>query len=102
MNNFLKEIENELSGKNNNKIHLRVQQRTARKRTTTVQGLDTEMIDIKSFLKDVKKRFSCGGSIENNKEYGLVIKLTGDQREIVKNYIIRQQIADYDDIIIHG
>lgn len=102
MNNFLKEIENELSGKNNSKIHLRVQQRTTRKRTTTIEGLNNEIVDMKQFLKDVKKRFSCGGCIEKSKEHGLVIKLTGDQREDTKNYIIRLNMAEADDIIIHG
>lgn len=102
MNSFLKEIEDELSGKNNSKIHLRVQQRTARKRTTTIEGLNNEIVDMKQLLKEVKKRFSCGGSIENSKEYGLVIKLTGDQRETMKNYIIRQQLAESENIIIHG
>ena len=101
MNDLVKEIEAELSNKISNKIHLRLHQRNAKKRTTTIEGLDMFSVDINLLLKDMRKRFSCTGSIHKT-DSGNVIKLTGDQRENVKNYLIRLKIVEIDDIVIHG
>jgi translation initiation factor 1 len=110
MNDFLREIEDELSNKITNKIHLRIQQRNARKRTTTIEGLENlNGVDINLLLKEMRKRFSCTGALLAPERTGVhertgapVIKLTGDQRENVKNYLVRMKIVEIDDIVIHG
>ena len=48
--------------KKSNIVHIRIQQRNAKKTITTIEGLDTS-IDIKRLLKYIKKKFNCNGSI---------------------------------------
>lgn len=51
----------------------------------------------------MKKKFSCNGSIDKDKEKnGIVLKLQGDQRENIKNYLIQKYEMMEDNIIIHG
>lgn len=104
MNDFMKDLESELTGKGpaGPKVHLRVQQRTTRKSITTVEGVDPD-IDIKRLLKMMKKRFSCNGNIEDSEEYGKVIKLTGDQRENVRDLLVdTMKIVNSEDVVVHG
>eukprot|EP01032_Pedospumella_encystans_P000365 gene365-412_t len=49
------------AGKDNSKIHIRVQQRNGRKCITTVQGLADDL-DIAKIAKALKKTFKCNGS----------------------------------------
>ena len=94
-NNF---IDNTL---NNSKIHLRSQQRNGKKSITIVQGLDEEL-DEKKILKYFKKTFQCNGCISEDKEYGKIIQLSGDQKDNVKQFLIQQQIYTEDCIVVHG
>jgi len=100
-NDILNEIESELLGKESGtaQVHIRIQQRNARKRITTVEGLDDDL-DLKKILKAMKKKFSCNGNVEKSEEYGMIIKMSGDQRETVKNFL-----ADYlqiTNVKLHG
>jgi translation initiation factor SUI1 len=74
-------------------IHIRVQRKSARQCLTIVEGL---VVDVK-MVKKLKKLFNCGGSIipEN------VIQLMGDHGEGVKQYLINNNIADDEQIILH-
>ena len=85
----------------NSKVHLRSQQRNGRKSITIVQGLD-EDLDEKRILKYFKKTFQCNGCISEDKEYGKIIQLSGDQKENVKNFLIEQEIYKIENIVIHG
>ena len=51
----------------------------------------------------MKKKFSCNGSIDRDKETnGIVLKLQGDQRENIQNFLIQKYEMMEDNIIIHG
>ena len=91
----------ESEGQSTQQIHLRIQQRNGRKSITTVQGL-SESLDLKSILRTFKKSFSCNGSISKNDEYGKIIQMSGDQRDNVKKWIIKQSIASEKEVIVHG
>ncbi|KAJ2794760.1 Eukaryotic translation initiation factor eIF-1 [Coemansia guatemalensis] len=82
-------------------IHIRIQQRNARKSTTTLQGLPNEF-DLKYMLKYFKKTFGCLGTVVNDKKYGKVIQLSGDQRDKLQDFLIEEKIARAKDIKVHG
>ncbi|KAJ2850069.1 Eukaryotic translation initiation factor eIF-1 [Coemansia brasiliensis] len=82
-------------------IHIRIQQRNARKSMTTLQGLP-EQFDLKRLLKYFKKTFGCLGTIVKDKEHGLVIQLGGDQRAKLSEFLTTEGIAKKDEIKIHG
>lgn len=79
-----------------NKIHIWCKQRTTRTHITTIEGLDIKL-DLKKLLSNFKKKFNCNGSLDNN-----VIKLSGDQRYKIKQFLIDENIASDDEIVIHG
>ena len=84
---------------NENIIHIRVNQRNARKVITTIQG---ELnIDNKKFISKCKKKFACNGSIVNDKEYGEVLQFQGDQRNKLYEYLVELNIIDANNIKIH-
>lgn len=83
------------------KVNIRIQQRTTRKRITTVQGLDQEL-DLKRILKTLKKTHNCNGTVIKSQEYGDVLKMSGDQRQNVRRFLIENEIVSKDNIIIHG
>lgn len=98
---FIQNIDQELCCKNKtSKIHIRVQQRTSRKYITIVEGLSNEL-DIKKILKSMKKKFVCNGTILKNED-NKIINLSGDHRQKVKDFFIKYNIVDKNDIIIHG
>ena len=84
-----------------NIIHIRVFQRTGRKRITTVEGL-SEDFDLKRLVKAWKKEFQVGGSIDADDDGPSIIKLSGDVRAGVREFIVREGIAEEDRIIVHG
>ena len=102
--NIVSDIEAELTGKSSSisEVHLRIQQRTARKSITIVENLNPEL-DLKKILKFMRKKFSCNGNIEKDNKFGKVIKLSGDQRENVKNFLVNfAKVVNKEDIIVHG
>ncbi|KAJ1726788.1 Eukaryotic translation initiation factor eIF-1, partial [Coemansia biformis] len=82
-------------------VHIRIQQRTARKSTTTLQGLP-EQFDLKYMLKYFKKTFGCLGAVINDKTYGQVIQLGGDQRIKLRDFLVSEGIAEKRHIVVHG
>lgn len=82
-------------------VHIRVQQRNGRKSITTIQGLPADL-DLKRILKELKKAYSCNGSISEEKELGTVVTLQGDQRSNVEAFLLREQIVPKDRLKIHG
>ena len=87
------------------KIHINIIKRNASKYITTIEGLDETDIDkgIKHLLKRMKKTFCCNGSLDKNPENDeVVIKMQGDQRDNVKNYLIKKYEFNEADIIVHG
>ena len=87
--------------KKQNIVHIRIQQRNAKKTITTIEGLDTS-IDFKKIVKYIKKKFNCNGSIIRTEDDIDIIQLQGDQRENIKNFLIKENIVSEDFIKIHG
>lgn len=83
------------------KIHIRVQQRNGRQCITTIQGFADDL-DVKRICKAFKKNFSCNGAVSEDKEMGEVIQLSGDQRTLVKDFLVDQEIYHNNQIVIHG
>lgn len=84
-----------------NLVHIRLQMRSGRKSLTTIQGLSGK-IDLNKLTKAFKKEFCCNGSIVEDKELGRVIQLQGDQRDNVRKFLIEEELADKDNIKVHG
>lgn len=83
------------------KIHVRVQQRNGRKCITTVVGLADDL-DVKRICKAFKKNFSCNGAVQKDLEVGDVIQLSGDQRTNVKDFLVDQEICHSMSVVLHG
>lgn len=82
------------------KIHLRLIQRNARCSMTIIEGLDKK-INLKKLLTYLKTILNCGGNIVMGEETAS-IKLSGDHRNKVRDFLITSKIADKEDIIVHG
>ena len=83
------------------KVHLHIHQRKLRKSTTIIQGLADDL-DLKKILKHLKKTHKCNGAIKNDKNYGLIIKLQGDLRSEIVNFLVKEEIIGKDLIVVHG
>lgn len=83
--------------------HLRVQKRSGRKSITTITGLEQDL-DFPRLLKAFKKNFKCIGSLDiQDDNFVVAIKLSGDQRENVREFLLQEEIITDDTcIIIHG
>lgn len=82
-------------------VHIRKTQRNARKCFTIVEGLADDL-DLKKICKYLSKKNQCSGAILTDEKFGEVIKLTGDKREQVKEFLIDQEICKPEQIHIHG
>jgi len=115
---FSAELDNELNNiyDSENKIHISIKQRNARQTVTIIENLDTiqaiKKENIPKVLKEMKRKFSCGGSLVNNEKSTnndklaeddkSVIKLQGDNREKVKAYLKQEFKLDNSCFVIHG
>ena len=90
-----------MNNNNTDKITISVNNRTGKKYQTFVYGFAYDL-DLPKILKYFKKKFSCTGSIENSEEFGEVIKLTGNHKKIILNFLIKEEICKTEDIIIKG
>jgi translation initiation factor 1 len=83
------------------KIHIRIQKRNGRKSVTTVQGLSSAL-DLKKILKVFKKELCCNGTVHEDEKAGQVLQLQGDQRQFVLDFLVKEDIAKKEDIVVHG
>lgn len=81
-------------------IHIYIKQR-GRKHITYVTNIP-QAIDLISICKEMKKKFSCGGTTKKNEEFGLFIELSGDQRDSIKEYLVTHKLVEEKNIVIHG
>ena len=81
-------------------VHIRVQPRRGRKCTTSVEGLSNDL-DLKIITKALKKKFMCTGTVLDDPTFGKVIKMTGDQRVNIFQYLVRKSICTSDQVTIH-
>ena len=82
-------------------IHIRIQQRNGRKTLTTVQGI-AEDYDKKKLVRVFKKNFFCNGTVTKNEEYGEVIQLQGDQRTNISEFLLSIGLAEKKQLYVHG
>ena len=83
-------------------VHLRIQKRSGRKHVTTISGLKQDL-DFPRLLRAFKKSFKCIGALDVIDDIVLAIKLSGDQRDNVKKFLLKEEIIlDENCIIIHG
>ena len=87
--------------KEEEKIHIRVQQRNRRKCWTIVQGLDDDL-DLKRICKEWQKVLKCNGSITDDAHHGLVIQLQGNHSTEIRDFLIQEQIRKIENIEFHG
>lgn len=82
-------------------MHVRIQQRNGRKSLTMLQGL-SESYDREKILATCRKKFSCNGCIVDHPEYGKVLQFQGDQRQKIVEFLVGCNIANHEDIKVHG
>lgn len=98
---FIDQTEDVGRGGQDNLIHIRIQQRNGRKTLTTVQGINPDY-DFKKIVKACKKEFACNGTVVEHPEYGDVIQLQGDQRNLIRDFLKKIGIAKEIQIKVHG
>ena len=78
------------------------EKRSGRKNITTISGLNQDL-DFPRLLKAFKKSFKCIGALDVEGDIVIAIKLSGDQRDNIKNFLLKEEIIlDENCIIIHG
>jgi translation initiation factor SUI1 len=85
----------------NKKITISVKAINNRQKQTCVYGFGDEY-DLPKILKHFRKIFSCTGSIESSEEFGDVMKLTGDQKQGIMDFLTGEGIAERSNIIVKG
>lgn len=83
-------------------VHLRLQQRNARQKITTVQGLSSQL-DFDKILKVLKKKLCCNANIIQDKEHGKIMQFQGDHRREIADFIVDEDLVTSRDMVkIHG
>ena len=82
-------------------IHIRLQARNGKKKITTIQGIN-DVQDVEAILKELKQILHCNGSLDNDEKFGKVLRLSGDKRKEVSEFLIKEFITTKDCIKIHG
>ena len=89
-----------------NKINVYLKQRTKKKYTMSISNLplkiSEEKNEYKKYLKYLKKKLSCNGTVKNDKEHGMIVFLQGNYINIIKDILKKDFNLDNDDIILHG
>lgn len=85
------------------KCFIILQQRNARQSLTIIYNLD-EDLDAVKIMKAMQKKFACSGAVKNDKRYGQVIQLQGDQRYAAEEWLYYHEVYDRKErrIIIQG
>lgn len=84
------------------KIHIRLRTRNARKCVTTIEGLDAQL-DLKKMIQHLRRTFNCSGTIIPDEDTGMdVLQFSGDQRHNLKAFLLKEDITQEANIIVHG
>jgi len=83
-----------------NEMHIRVISR-GRKKITIIQGIPKNE-NLKNVLSKINKECHCSGGIVDDPNYGMIIKLTGDQQLGVRDFMIKTHITSENNIQMHG
>ena len=83
-------------------IEIYVKQRNGRKCITTVEGLGNDKDKLKNISKQLRKKMSCSGTVDKNKETGkMFLKFSGQDINTIVNYLVKINYSK-EDIRIHG
>jgi translation initiation factor SUI1 len=72
------------------KIHIRTQQ-MGKKWITTIDGLDDDL-DQKKIAKHLQKDLHCSAKVSKNKDDKDVITLQGDQRALLRDWLVTNEV----------
>lgn len=77
---------------------IRVEYLTAGQPITIVSGLPLT-INLSKLLRIFKKKFNCNGNIDYNDCCGEILRLNGDHRQELLDFLVNQKICDRNDFI---
>ena len=83
------------------KVTISVEKRNGKKCITNVSGM-AEDLDLQKILSYLKKKYNCNGSILKDETHGEVMSFSGDQKENIYNFLIKEEIYKKEDIIVKG
>ena len=83
------------------KVTISVDRRNGKKCKTNVIGMADDL-DLHKILSYLKKTLNCNGSIRKDEIHGEIMSFTGDQKENIFNFLIKEEIYEKEDIIIKG
>lgn len=72
-----------------------------RRKTTIIQNLPNEFLK-KSMVSELNKSLHCTGAIIEDKNYGKIIKLTGDHKMALIEILLDLNVTTEENIKIHG
>lgn len=98
LTNFDFEFEEEL---NVTKVVVQVQKRNSKQCYTLISDLAPDL-DLKKISSYLQKTLKCGGNVIKDADGSKIIRLTGDQKKSVIDFLIDQEIYKEEDIIIKG
>jgi len=104
--NLLDEIDSAFKTKTdkNSQVHLKNQQRNARKSITSISGLGNYATDeqLPKLIRHLKKTLAAAVTLIEDPEEGSVLTMQGDHRLAVADILVNEKIVPRDSIKIHG
>lgn len=83
-------------------VHLRLQQRNARQRICTVQGL-SKHLNFEKIKKSLMKQLCCNGIVVDDPEHGKILQFQGDHRAEIAKFLVEEELVESAEMIkIHG
>lgn len=92
---IIQELNDELD-RENIRIHIYFFVRNG-KSSTVVDGLSEIGVNLNLLAKHWSLTLGCSRSVNDNK-----IKISGDHRKFIKNFLINEELVDKKQIILHG
>lgn len=80
---------------------IRMQQRNGRKNMTIVEGISTDF-DPSKLLRSIKKKLYCQGTVVDDGKGGNVLQFTGDQRNEIAVFLVRNAVVAPSELVVHG
>jgi translation initiation factor SUI1 len=78
-------------------IELKIKNRNKKKFITYVEGLNETGLDLEKLVTKWRKTYCCSVANDNG-----VIKLSGDKRDDVVDYLVKENVVKEDQIKVHG
>ena len=82
-------------------VHIWLRQRTGRKYITEISGLAIDL-NLNKIAKYMRHEFHCSAVKTRSKTNELIIRLQGDQRELVFSFLIVEKIISKEYLKVHG